>query len=92
MAAAMVAVFQPEDYDQWKQRFDSDPVGRKEAAQGHRLMRSVEDPNQVFIRVDFESTEQAQAFREKLLSSGVLDDMTVVQQPTVVELADEATY
>jgi hypothetical protein len=90
--AAIVGVFETRDYDSWKEMFDSDPVGRKQAAKGHRVMRSVENPNEVFVRVDFNSVEEARAFRERLLTSRALDDVTVVKQPTVVDVADEATY
>jgi hypothetical protein len=88
----MVGVFKTDDYEDWKRMFDSDPVGRKEAAKGHRVMRSVDDPNEVFLRVDFDSVDDAQAFRERVLASGVLDRITVVKEPTVVDVADEATY
>ena len=90
--ASMVGVFKTDDYEDWKRMFDSDPVGRKEAAKGHRVMRSVDDPNEVFLRVDFDSVDEAQAFRERVLASGVLDRITVVKEPTVVDVADEATY
>jgi hypothetical protein len=89
---SLVSVFDTGDYEAWKERFDSDPVGRKQSAKGHRLMRSVDDPNRVFVRTEFGSVEDAREFRERLLASGALDDITVVQEPTVVELADEATY
>ena len=92
MAAMMVAVFQTGGYDAWKERFDSDPVGRRQTAKGHRVMRSVEDPDEVFVRLDFDSVDDAKAFRERLLGSGVLDTITVVKEPTVVEVADEVTY
>ena len=90
--AAIVGVFETRDYESWKSMFDSDPVGRKQAAKGHRVMRSVDNPNEVFVRVDFDSVEGAQAFRERLLGSRALDDVTVVKEPTVVDTADEVTY
>ena len=90
--AFMLAVFDVGDYDAWKERFDSDPVGRKETAKGHRVFRAVDDPNKVFIGLEFESADDAKAFREKLLGSGALDSITVVQEPTVVETADEQAY
>jgi hypothetical protein len=90
--AALVAVFQTGDYDAWKQMFDSDPAGRRQSAKGHRVMRSVDDPNEVFVRVDFDSADGAKEFRERLLSSGALDNVTVVKEPTIVEVADEVTY
>jgi hypothetical protein len=90
--ASMVGVFKTDDYEGWKRMFDSDPVGRKQVAKGHRVMRSVDDPNEVFVRVDFGSVDEAQAFRERLLASNALDNVTIVKEPTVVEIADEATY
>jgi len=90
--ATLVSVFDTGDYDAWKETFDSDPAGRRQAAQGHRIMRSVDNPNEVFVRVDFGSADEARTFRERLLSSGALDRVTIIKEPTVVEVADEATY
>ena len=92
MAVFLVANFDVGDYDSWKEMFDSDPAGRKQAAKGHRIMRNVDDGSDAFIRVEFDSTDEAKAFREKLLASGALDRVTVKAGPTVVELADEAEY
>jgi hypothetical protein len=36
--------------------------------------------------------DDAKAFRERLLASGVLDRMTVKTEPTLAEVADEAAY
>ena len=90
--ASIVSVFDTSNYEEWKELFDSDPAGRKETAQGHRIHRGVDNPNLVFTRTEFGSVEEAREFRERLLASGALDRFTVVQEPTVVELADEATY
>jgi heme-degrading monooxygenase HmoA len=90
--AFLLGVFDTGDYDKWKQMFDSDPAGRKEAGQGHRVFRSAEDPNRAFISVEFASADDAKAFRERLLASGALDKVTVAIEPTVVELVDETRY
>ena len=90
--ASMVGVFRTDDYEGWKRMFDSDPVGRKEMAKGHRVMRSIDDPSEVFVRVDFDSVDEAHAFRKRLLASNALDNVTIVKEPTVVDVADEATY
>jgi hypothetical protein len=91
--AYMLARFGVQDYGAWKERFDSDPVGRREAgAKGHRILRSVDDPNEVFVQVEFPSVEQARSFQERLLSSGILDDMNVKTEPTVTEEADTVSY
>ena len=90
--AFMHTRIQVKDYDAWKQMFDSDPAGRKEAAKGHIISRSVDNPSDVFVRVEFASVDEAKSFRERLLGSAALDNVDVKTQPTVVEVADEATY
>ena len=90
--AFLLGVFDTGDYDAWKKMFDSDPAGRKQAGRGHRIFRSVDNPNLVFVRVEFASVDEAKSFRERLLASGALDNVTVKMEPTVVEMADQATY
>ena len=90
--AFMLMQFEVEDFDDWKQIFDSDPAGRKKIAKGHRIFRGVDDPRQVFVATEYSSAEDARATRGKLFASGVLDDLTVRTEPTVTELADEAQY
>lgn len=82
-----------DDYDTWKREiFDADPAGRSEIARSHVIYRDVDDPSQVFIRVEFESAQHAAAFRRRLMQSGVLEEVTVIAAPTVVEVADSAEY
>jgi hypothetical protein len=90
--AFILSHFDVGDYDNWKQMFDSDPAGRKQAATGHQIFRSLDDPSLVFIGVEFASADEAKSFRERLLASGALDNVTVKTEPTVVELADEQAY
>jgi hypothetical protein len=92
--AFMLAHFEIDDYDAWKPRFDADPAGRRETAKGYQLFRGVDEPNKVFVGVEFASAEEAKSFRERLLASGALDTegMTVVTPPTVVEVADRVEY
>jgi hypothetical protein len=90
--AFMLAVFDTGDYDAWKPNFDSDPVGRKETATRHRLFRGADNPNEVFVSVEFPSAEEAKSFRERLLASGALDRVTVEKEPTVAELVEEVSY
>jgi len=80
------------DFDAFKQQFDQDPLGRKQAAKGHTLLRGVDNPNEVFVRIEFATAEEAKSFAEKVRSSNVLQNMTVKVPPTPVELADQATY
>ena len=46
----------------------------------------------LFLRVEFESAEEAKTFRDKVLGSDVLQNVTVKVPPTVTEMADQATY
>lgn len=90
--ASILLHFETDDYDTWKQRFDSDPAGRKQAATGHSISRGVDNPNAVFVRADFASVEEAKSFRQRLLDSAALGDLNVKIQPTVVERAEDVSY
>ena len=76
------------DYDTWKPMFDRDVPGARSDSRGWRILRNVDDPNEVFIQVEFDSTDEARAGREKLLASGVLDRFQDTTGPTVVEEAE----
>jgi hypothetical protein len=76
------------DYEAWKPMFDQDSPGTRRAAIGHRLFRSVDNPNEVFIQVEFDSTEEARAARERLVASAVLARFADKSGPTVVETAE----
>ena len=91
MSAFIVGVFEG-DVDAWKERFLSDPLGRKQVAVGHTLLRGVDNPNEVFVRLEFETVEGAKAFAEKVRGSNVLEGFTVKVPPTAAELLDKATY
>ena len=80
------------DYEMWKPMFDKDEPGARRSAKGHRVLRSVDNPNEVFVVVEFASTEEAMAAREKLLASGVLDRFADKDLPKVVEEAEAVTY
>jgi hypothetical protein len=90
--AFIMSRFEVGDYDAWKQTFDADPGGRKQSAKGHRIYRSVANPSEVFVATEFSSAEDAEAFRERLLASGALDNITVKGEPTVTEEAESVEY
>jgi hypothetical protein len=90
--AFILGRFDVGDYETWKQMFDSDPAGRRDAAIGHRIFRSTENRSEVFVAVEFPSVEEARSFRERLLASGALDNVTVKTEPTVVDEAEAVTY
>ncbi|HCO02967.1 MAG TPA: hypothetical protein DIT48_06325 [Actinobacteria bacterium] len=89
--AFLVGVFEG-DFDAFKQQFDSDPLGRRQLAKGHTLLRGVDNPNEIFLRVEFDSAEEAKSFQEKVRGSDVLRNVNVKVPPTVAEIADQATY
>ena len=80
------------DYDTWKPMFDKDEPGARRGAKGHRVLRGVENPNEVFVVVEFASPEEAKAGREKLLASGVLDRFSDKDLPKVVDEAEAVVY
>lgn len=90
--AFMMTRVQVDDYEAWKPMFDSDPVGAREKAKGHRIFRTVEDPNEVSIAVEFDSPEDAREARQRLVDEGVFDRVTVKVPPTIVEETDAARY
>jgi hypothetical protein len=94
--AYMLLRAQTPDFDTWKRElFDADPAGRLQAANGHRLYRSVENPDEVIVQVEFASAEKAKSFRERLNASGALSDPRTGKlpaPPTIVEEAEAVTY
>ena len=73
MAAFIITRIQTGDYDKWRPMFDQDQPRAREKAQVQRVLQSVDDPNEVFIYLEFGSLEDANEARERLLSSGVLE-------------------
>ena len=80
------------NYDAWKPNFDSDDPGASRSAKGHRLFRNVDDPNEVFILVEFASADEAKAGRARLLDSGVLDRFENKSPPVIIEEAEAVAY
>ena len=79
------------DYDAWKPMFDQDAPGARAASRGWKVLRSVDDPNEVFVQVEFASADEAREARERLVASGVLDRFADKSGPTVLEVAEDVT-
>ncbi len=90
--ALMLLGFHVDDYDEWKQVFDSDPAGRQAVAKGHRISRSVENPNEVYLAVEYASADDAKNVLDRLKQAQVLDRFRVTLGPAIVEVVDETTY
>jgi hypothetical protein len=74
MTAFIITRIQTGDYDRWRPMFDQDQPRAREKARGQRVLRSVQDPNEVFIYLEYESLEDANEAHERLVASGVLVD------------------
>ena len=49
------------------------------------MLRSVDDPNEVFVYLEFESVEDAEEARRRLVESGVLEKFDDKHGPNVLE-------
>ena len=85
MPAFVITRIQTGDYDAWRPLFDQDWPGAREKASVQRIFRGVDDPNHVFIFLEFDSVEDANEARDRLLSSGVLDRFQDKHGPNVLE-------
>lgn len=93
--AIVIMNFEIDDYDSWKTMFDQDPAGRsRHGATSHKISRAVDNPNHVFIRVEFPSADQAKTFQQALVDSGALEraGARIKTPPTVAEVAEDVTY
>ena len=87
MSAFVITRIQVGDYDRWRQMFDQDQPRAREQAKVKRVFRNVDDPNHVFIFLEFESTEDAREAQSRLIESGVLDRFDDKHGPDVVQEA-----
>jgi hypothetical protein len=72
------------DYERWRPMFDQDQPRAREKATEQRVFRGVDDPNQVFIFLEFASVADADEARARLVASGVLDRFEDRHGPNVV--------
>jgi hypothetical protein len=88
MSAFIITRIQVGNYDTWRPMFDQDRPRAREKAKVQRVFRSVDDPNHVFILLEFASVEDAQEGQRRLVESGVLDRFEDKHGPNVVEEVD----
>ena len=84
MSAFIITRIQTGDYERWRPMFDQDRPGAREKAVVERVLRSDDDPNEVFVYLEFRSLVDAKEARERLLSSGVLDRFDDKHGPNVL--------
>ena len=87
MSAAIITRIQTGDYETWRPMFDQDRPQARVKAKVKRVFRDVDDPNHVFIFLEFDSLDDAEESRQRLLASGVLDRFEDKHGPSVVEEA-----
>jgi hypothetical protein len=88
MPAFIITRIQTDDYDRWRPMFDQDRPRAREKALLQRVLRSTDDPNEVFIYLEFETLDDAEKARDRLVSSGVLDRFDDKHGPNVLVDAD----
>ena len=88
MSAFIITRIDVGDYDTWRALFDKDVPRTREKATRTRVLRMVDDPNHVFVHLEFASVEDAQEARDRLVASGVLDRFADKHGPNVVVDAD----
>jgi hypothetical protein len=84
MSAFIITRIQTGDYDGWRPMFDQDRPHAREKALLQRVLRSADDPNEVFVYLEFQNLDDANEARNRLLLSGVLDRFGDKQGPDVL--------
>jgi len=70
------------DFEKWKQVFDRDPADRKgSGVRRYQILRSQDDPNHVMVDLEFDSTDEAQAFLQKMQQIWAGPGKAVMQSP-----------
>lgn len=83
------------DYKAWKQAFDSDPVGRqKSGVRRHQVMQASDDPDYVMVDLDFDATDDAEAFVVSLRGIWERVQGTLISSPQarIVESVEAREY
>lgn len=84
MSACIITRIDVGDYDTWRVLFDKDVPQAREKATTTRVLRMVDDPDHVFVYLEFASVEDARESSDRLVASGVLDRFEDMHGPNVV--------
>jgi hypothetical protein len=84
VSAFIITRLQVGDYDAWRPMFEQDRPRARERATAQRIFRSADDPNHVFIFLEFPSLGDARTAERRLVESGVLDRFPDTHGPNVV--------
>lgn len=83
------------NYDGWKAAFEADPVGReKMGVRRYRILRPIDNPNDVMIELDFDDAAHAEALLAAMRAVWTNVQGTVIMQPQVriFEVAEAREY
>ena len=87
MSAFIITRIHVDNYDRWRPMFDQDLPRAREKANVQRVFRNVDDPNHVFVFLEFKSVEDAQEAQGRLIESRTLDRFDDKHGPNVVQEA-----
>jgi heme-degrading monooxygenase HmoA len=80
-----------EDYKTWKSVFDTHSSLRSEAGSlGGKIFRSVNDPNEVFTLLEWDSVEKAQKFAQSDSIKEAMKKAGVVGMPAIYFVEEAA--
>jgi hypothetical protein len=82
-------------YDQWKQAFDADPVGRERmGVRRYQVLRPVDDPNYVMIDLEFDSRREAESLLAAMhaIWSQAGHRVSANQQARIAEAVEQQEY
>jgi histidinol-phosphate/aromatic aminotransferase/cobyric acid decarboxylase-like protein len=84
VSAFIITRIQVDNYDAWRPMFEQDRPRARERATAQRIFRAADDPNHVFILLEFPSLDNAREAERRLVESGVLDRFSDKHGPNVV--------
>lgn len=80
-------------FDDWKEAFDGDPLGRQQAGvRRYRVLRQVDDPDYVMIDLEFEGLGETEAFLAALRDLWSRVDVMRDPRARVAEIVESGEY
>lgn len=82
-------------YENWKQAFDSDPVGRERMkVRRYQILRPVDNPNYVMIQLEFDTANDADALLNAMRAVWSRVEGTIMTNPKaqIVEITETKEY
>src|SRR5256886_11541184 len=73
MSAFIITRIHVGDYDAWRPMFDQDRPRAREKARVQRVFRAAQDPNHVFVFLDYASLSDAEEAARRLNEAGAVD-------------------